>query len=450
MIVPSSRLLFYTALIALPGSAIAAVAPEHGGTALGLVGLFALSTLADALAGFRRRGSVQAKPVESPVRMNRGEPAQIGLALTRLASTKPSLKAGIALPESFRCDDDIIAIDLPEPDRPYLVQWACQPTRRGRFTLDACHLEVPSPLGLWQVRWSQPISAELRVYPSIRSERRKVAALFLTRNDHGIHANPAIGKGREFEQLREYLPGDPYEDIHWGATARRGAPITKVYQVERTQEVYVVIDTSRLSSRPSAQPDDDAHAPTPSMLERYLASALILGVAAEQQGDLFGLATFDKRVNAFLRASRGTTHFNACRDLLYTQHASDESPDFTEVCSFIRARLRKRALIILLTSIDDPVSAESLSAGLDLVARKHLVMIAMFRPEEAAPVFESELPSSVDDLYAKLGGHLQWSRLATLEKELRARGVRFTQVERGTLSAHLVGQYLSIKRKQLL
>ena len=58
----------------------------------------------------------------------------------------------------------------------------------------------------------------------------------------------SIGKGREFEKLREYIPGDSYDEIHWKATAKRGRPVTKVFQIERTQEVYVVIDASRLSA----------------------------------------------------------------------------------------------------------------------------------------------------------------------------------------------------------
>ena len=50
-----------------------------------------------------------------------------------------------------------------------------------------------------------------------------------------------VGRGREFEKLREYVPGDGSDEIHWKATARRGHPITKVFQLERTQEVYVIL-----------------------------------------------------------------------------------------------------------------------------------------------------------------------------------------------------------------
>ena len=58
-----------------------------------------------------------------------------------------------------------------------------------------------------------------------------------------------MGKGREFEKLREYVRGDSLNDIHWKATAKRGHPVTKEYQIERTQEVYIAIDASRMSGR---------------------------------------------------------------------------------------------------------------------------------------------------------------------------------------------------------
>src|SRR2546425_12261689 len=56
------------------------------------------------------------------------------------------------------------------------------------------------------------------------------------------------GLGREFESLREYRQGDDWRDICWTATARRRHLVTKVYQVERSQVVWLVIDAGRLRS----------------------------------------------------------------------------------------------------------------------------------------------------------------------------------------------------------
>ena len=103
--------------------------------------------------------------------------------------------------------------------------------------LNSAFVECASPLGLWASRKQVPVQSEIRVYPNLLSERKNLAALFLNRGTFGIHAQRQVGKGRDFEKLREYVPGDGYDEIHWKATARHGKPITKVFQIEKTQEI---------------------------------------------------------------------------------------------------------------------------------------------------------------------------------------------------------------------
>jgi uncharacterized protein (DUF58 family) len=262
------------------------------------------------------------------------------------------------------------------------------------------------------------------------------------------------------------VPGDSFDEIHWKATARRGRPITKVFQIERTQEVYVIIDASRLSARASvasSQPQGTALpagaatvgrlAPTPEVattLERYLTAALVLGLAAEQQGDLFGLLTFTNKVERFVRAKNGKAHYSACRDALYTLDPQVVTPDYDEVCTFIRLRLRRRALLVFLTALDDAVLAESFVRNMDLIRRQHLISVNMLQPPGVAPLFSNPDVTDVDDLYQHLGGHLRWHDLRELEKVLQRRGVKFSLLENERLSAQLVAQYLGVKRRQLL
>ena len=275
------------------------------------------------------------------------------------------------------------------------------------------------------------------------NDRKNLAALFLHRGAFGLHAQRQVGKGREFEKLREYVPGDGYDEIHWKATARRSRPITKVFQIERTQEVYVVIDASRLSARaPEGQET--------TTLERFLTASLVLGLAAEQQGDLFGLLTFTNKVDNFVRARNGRAHYNACRDALYTLQPQIVSPDYDEACTFIRLRLRRRTLLFFLTALDDPVLAESFVRNMDLIHRQHLVLVNMLQPPAIAPLFSRPGLGSVDEMYQHLGGHLQWQNLRELEQVLKRRGVNFSTLSNERLSAELVSQYLNVKRRQLL
>jgi uncharacterized protein (DUF58 family) len=275
-----------------------------------------------------------------------------------------------------------------------------------------------------------------------------------------------VGKGRDFEKLREYVPGDGFDEVHWKATARRGRPITKVFQIERTQEVYVIVDASRLSARktvPSSkfqvpsvagagddQPGTRNSEPGTNSLERFITAALVLGLAAEQQGDHFGLLTFSDKIGGFIRASSGKAHYSVCRDALYTLQPKIVSPDYDEVCTFIRTRLRRRALLIFLTALDDPALSESFVRNMDLIRDQHLVLVNMLQPPGAVPVFANSDVSVMDDLYQHLGGHLQWQQLQELDKVLRRRGVNLSILKNERLCAELVSQYLGVKRRQLL
>ena len=463
MIVPTTRLLFWFALVALPFSVLGALYAEAAPFAVLLTaGLVVLALLDAALSSGRLDGlGVELPPV---LRLSKERSGQIEVTLRNERRRSARLRLGLALPRELSSPHEDVEVLLPADAGQARLNWPVTPTRRGNFRLRRAFLESSSRLGFWRVRASVPANCEVRVYPNLLAERRSLAALFLNRGAFGLHAQRQVGKGRDFEKLREYVPGDGYDEIHWKATAKHGHPVTKVFQIERTQEVYVVIDASRLSARTvesrTPNPDSKSSAPdetfstspihSTSTLERYITSALVLAQAAERQGDLFGLLTFTDKAEVFLRAKNGKQHYAACRDALYALEPQSITPDFDEICSFIRTRLRRRALLIILTSLDDPVLAESFTRSMTLLAGQHLVLVNMIKPPGADPLFARGDLTGLDDIYRHLGGHLQWHNLRELEKVLQHRGVSFRLLENEKLAAELVTQYLGVKQRQLI
>ena len=445
MIVPRSRLLFWVAAIVLPFALIAAVAPASAAVALLLIGGFFLVAMVDAVGGGKSLAGIG---VELPaiVRMSKGREAKVELRIRNERQQKKNLRLALAWPREIQPSEEEIDALLPADSEWSRIALACTPLQRGSYKLNSAFVECASPLGLWAARKSVPVQSEIRIYPNLLTERKNLAALFLNRGAFGIHAQRQVGKGRDFEKLREYVPGDGYDEIHWKATARRGKPITKVFQIEKTQEVYVIVDASRLSAR---QPEQNSQTGT-SVMERFVTAALVLGLAAEQQGDLFGLLTFSDKVEKFVRAKNGHAHYSACRDALYTLQPKIVMPDFDELCAFIRLRLRRRALLVFLTALDDPALAESFVRNIELIRRQHIVLVNMVQPPGVNPLFDSPNVAEVDDLYRHLGGHLQWQKLRELQKVLQRRGVRFSLLDNERLSAEIVAQYMDVKQRQLL
>lgn len=456
MIAPRSNLIFWAGAVTMPCALAAAAEPGLAGPAGALVGVFLLLAVADALLARGRLDGIRATLPEV-VRLTRDRQGEIDLTLDNDGGGARRLRLALPLPAELESPYQELAAALPEGERRSHVTWPCTGRRRGNYTLANVYLETRSPLALWVVRRTLPARTEVRVYPNLLGERKHLAALFLNRGLLGVHAQRQVGKGREFEQLRDYIPGDSYDDIHWKATAKRSRPITKVYQLERTQEVYVVLDASRLSARPVVERGrtvegsaDTPHARVTTQLERFITAAMVLGLVAEKQGDLFGIVAFDDRVQRFVRARNGKLHYSTCRDALYTLEPRLVNPDFGEVCSFIRLRLRRRALIMFLTNLDDPLLAESFVRHLDVVGRHHLVLVNMLTTPGIGPLFSDPNVNVTDDLYRRLGGHIQWRQLQELAKVLKRRGVTMTLLTDEMLCPQLVSQYINVKQRQIL
>src|SRR5579862_3037642 len=433
--VPSPRLIWLVAVVGFPAAVVAGLSTDM--RAWVLLALIVVVAAGDAMLRERALDGIR---IETPelARFFKDRDGEIRVRVYNSGLKARKIRVGLVAPEGIEAAGEDVLLGLPEGAKAAEFSWRCTPRRRGRYRMGACHLEAASPFGLWAVRRRDAVPLEIRVYPNLRRDEDLKA---LRRGAEGMHALRQIGRGREFEKLREYVAGDGFDEIDWKATARRGRPITRVFQVERTQEIYVVIDASRLSARPAGNETE---------LERAIVAGLITGAAAEKRGDLFGLAAFSDRVESFTRARNGKAHYAACRDAIYELQPRPTSPDFDEIATFLRLRLRRRALLLFLTSLDDPVLAESFVRATSLLARRHLVMVGMPRPKSAQPLFQDDDVNSADDIYRHLAGHLAWRRLRELESTLARQGVRLALIDPERFGSGLIGLYDEVKQRQLL
>lgn len=437
-ITPRTRLLVLFGLTVVPAAALTS-SPAAAGAAWLFIGFFILLSVLDALLGSRNLDGI-ALSMPEVVRFVRRRKGVVPVAIRNDSAGISRVRAGIVLSATLGCDADDFTVDLPARGESATALLQAHPQTRGTFTVDSAALESSSPLGLWSARRRIAVHSEIRVYPDLGVDRSVVAPLLLRRNP-GLHIQRQAGRGREFEKLREYVPGDAMNDIHWKATARRGHPITRQYRVERTQEIYAVLDCSRLTGRDAGAGE--------TVLERYITAALVLSLACRQQGDLFGLVTFSDTVHSFVRAGGTHAHYDACRNALLNLAPRMVAPDFTELATTLDTRLRRRAMLVFLTELDDPVLSEDFLKVAGPLSRRHLVAVASVRAEQNEALFE--LPAaSIPEVYERLGGHLAWRRLTELSVSLRSRGVRMFTAHPAKLSLELTRFYLNTKQRQAI
>ena len=433
MITPRTRLLVLFGLTVVPAAAL------NSRVAWMFIGAFVVVAVLDAVLGSRNLDGVTLS-MPAVVRFVRRRKGVIPATVRNDGTGVSRIRAGILLSQTLGCDADDLTLDLPARGESVTALLHANPQTRGTFAVDAAALEAASPLGLWNARRRVAVHSEIRVYPDLGTDQSVVAPLLMRRHP-GLHVQRQAGRGREFEKLREYIPGDALNEIHWKATARRGHPITRQYRVERTQEIYAVLDCSRLTGRGADEGE--------TVLERYITAALVLSLACRQQGDLFGLVTFSDTVHSFVRAGGTHAHYDACRNAMLNLAPRMVAPDFAEVAATLDTRLRRRAMLVFLTELDDPVLSEDFLKVAGALSRRHLVAVASVREKQEEALFE--LPAgSIPEVYERLGGHLAWRRLNELSASLRSRGVRMFTAHPARLSLELTRFYLNTKQRQAI
>lgn len=451
MAAPSPRMIRLAALTLVPGAALWAVQPALAGPVLLALAFLALLLLADRKAGMVRLGELELETPEA-LRMTEGRPSSLSLVVKGRMPPQRHVWLGWEYPEGLKGGKGMTSYGV-NGEGPWRLSESIVPLRRGRWLIQRRVVGLISPWGLWWIRREDAVQIEARVQPRLDRERRQVAVHLLSRGDHGQQRQRLGGKGREFEKLREYVHGDSLDDIHWKATARRNEPITKVFRIERTQDVYVAIDVSRLSGRPLDPTSDSATAPDTSPdtpLERHLRAALVLGQAVALLGDRFGLILFHRQVERYVPAGRGPAHEALCREAAYAARVHEGQPDFGELFAFLRSRVRRRALILLLTDLDDPVVAEEFVERLPVLSGKHVVTVIWLRSRLAAPLFEGAPVETVDGIYDRLSAHRHWRQRQERVRILEKKGTACIEPDHERLAPALVQRYLAVRERMLV
>ena len=328
--------------------------------------------------------------------------------------------------------------------------------RRGIWPAPRVGTERRSRIGLWRLRRWFELPARLRIEADIRDGRREIMRSPIYRSLVASRQSMWVGHGRDFERLREYQPGDNYAEIAWKSTARRSAPVTRLFQWEQKQEVYFAVDQSRASALPiHLAPEGGERTPAGEasrrMLDLSVETALVCATVALELGDEFGLVTYADEPKSWLRAGSGQSHFHRFRDALLDVEPLSTTADYEALFSEIRVRLRRRAYLVVLADLTERSVSDSLQRGIGLVRTSHAVLVTSILPAHAQPAFSSEEEIQTDDdVYAALAGEKENQRLRGLAKQMHHLNVQLRFVPANRFLRTAAEGYLTSKREQRL
>jgi uncharacterized protein (DUF58 family) len=324
--------------------------------------------------------------------------------------------------------------------------------KRGLWPGPRVGVEQQSLFRIWRLRRWFDMPEPLRIDANLRPGRQEILRSPVYRM-MASQQTPWTGHGREFERLREYQPGDTYSEIAWKTTARRSAPVTRLFQWEQRQEVYFVVDQSRASAvgvGPLADSGLQARAQQ-RMLDLAVETALVGATVALELGDEFGLVTYADGAKSWVRAGSGQSQFHRFRDSLLNIEPLPTTADYEALFSDIRVRLRRRAYLVLLADLTERSISDSLRRGVGLVRSSHALLMTSILPAHARPAFSAKEDLNTDqDVYAALAGDRENQRLGALARQLRQLDVQLRYVPAEKFLRTAVEGYLENKREQRL
>src|SRR5215472_1201357 len=247
-------------------------------------------------------------------------PCEVTLTIRNFAGTTVQCLATDETPVSLRAappTSELVVLAKNKSRASYKIL----PRERGDHRLGRVYLRYQSWLGLAQ-RWTvAEIAQTVRVLPDLEQARQHALYLIRSRQiEMERRRRRQRGHGREFESLRDYQQGDDIRDICWTATARRRQLTTRIFELERSQAIWIVLDAGRLL-RAEVQPvqpegQQEQGSLRISKLDYAVNAALSLAQVATQCGDRVGLLAYGRAIQFNVAAGRGALHLRSIVDCL--------------------------------------------------------------------------------------------------------------------------------------
>ncbi len=319
------------------------------------------------------------------------------------------------------------------------VQYQLKALKRGAANIGPSEMRVNSPRGLWQSYWLANNQEQVKVYPNFnrlnqQQSLKGVANLPI----NGLKQLKKRGQGIEFHQLREYRQGDSIRQIDWQATSKRQKLISKEYQEEQNQHIIVMLDAG---IRMNISTQQGSH------FDAALNALLMLSHTVLKQGDWFSMQSFNQQ-ERWLPAVKGAQNVSRVMNHFYDLHPDESASDYQQAVSNLLKKRSKRALVLLVTTLNDQDISDLLPA-LKKLQQHHLVALINIKNQAISETIATEI-KNVDDANSYCAAlALQNSFQANL-KRLAKEGILCVDSQPEHLLPYVINTYLNVKHSGIL
>jgi uncharacterized protein (DUF58 family) len=367
-------------------------------------------------------------------------PAQVTLTLINRSNQFVRAKIIDHVPNQLRFEPAQVEV-AARPHQEAAADYSIRPKMRGKVELNDAYVRYQGPLRIAE-RWAQvELTQTIVTYPNLDEAKRNSIYLIRSRQiEMAKRQSRFRGSGRAFDSLREYRQGDEFRDICWTASARRGKLVTRLYEIERSQTIWILVDSGRLMR---------ARVANLSKLDYAVNAALALTQVAMFSGDRVGLLAYGRAIRQRVPAAHGSVHLRQIIEHLAAVQEDEWEADHLQAAARLLTDQKRRSLVVWLTDLaETAMTPEVIEAASRLTPRHLVLFVVIGQPDLNA--LAARRPENVDQMYETAAAQEVVHRRELLLARLRERGALAVESSAATVSPALVNSYLEIKQRDQL
>lgn len=377
---------------------------------------------------------------EVPPVLSLGDDNDIRLVIQNRSNLPLKVKLLDELPEQFQARDFSFTFHLSTGDT-HVVSYTLRPLSRGEYEFGQVHLFVSSFIGLVRRKLSYPCGEKVAVYPSIIQMRKyELHTLARVANEYGVKKVRRVGHSYEFEHIKPYVRGDDYRSINWRATSRRGHLMVNQYEDEKSQQVYCVIDKSRVMHMPFNGL---------SLFDYAVNASLVISNIVLGKQDKVGLITFAESPKTMVRADRSRQQLRKILDALYREREGTVEANYESMYLSVRKFVTGRSLLFFYTNFESTYALQRALPQLRKLNDQHLLVVVFFENTEITST-NSMRAETLEDIYRQVTGEDFILTKIQLVQQLRQFGIIAMLTRPENLTVASINKYLELKSRGMI
>lgn len=376
----------------------------------------------------------------TPEKLSNGDDNMIRIYIENFYPFAISTRIIDEIPHQFQRRDISFFMEIPSREN-RVLQYELRPVKRGEYSFGQVNIFVKTIIGLTSRRFQFEKERMVPVYPSY-IQMRKYEMMAISNNlvNQGVKKIRRIGHNLEFEQIKEYVAGDDFRTVNWKATARAGQLMVNNYQDEKSQQVYSLIDKSRVMRMPFEGM---------TLLDYAINASLVISNIAIRKDDKAGLITFQDKVSSMLPASKRNKQMNLIMEALYKEKTAFREADYSRLFVTLTRKIHQRSLLLLFTNFETLSGLERQLPYLRRIAKSHLLVVIFFENTEVKEVLD-ERPEKIREIYDKAIAEKLTYEKQLIVRELRQQGIHTILTAPEKLTVNTINKYLELKARGLI